>query len=100
MKANRLKREDYFARFVHWMDIMLKPARRCVEIGAAEFPVAGYRDVIGVGPTNRLDVGIDVGDVTGAVNVLAANAANANDVAGCCHVEPRLIAHAYIAAAS
>lgn len=62
---------------------MLKPPRRAVEIRSAKSAVAGYGYIVGIGPNDGLNVGIDVSDIATVVDILSADAANTDNVAGC-----------------
>ena len=78
---------------------MLKTARRAVKIAAAKPAIARYGNVVGVGPDNGLNIGIDVGDITAIVDVLTANIANTDDVAGGRDSKAGLRAYAHVTAA-
>ena len=69
------------------MDVVLKPARRSVEIATAKSAVVVYGDIVGIGPHYRLYRVVDIGDIASAVNVFTANVANTDNIACCCYIE-------------
>ena len=85
-KADRLKSIDRFARCVHWLNVMFVSARR--DVGSAKSAVAVYRDQVWVGSNLRLNIGIDLADITAVAHVLSTTA-DGNNIVGRAHVTDR-----------
>ena len=77
---------------------MLKPPRRPIQVRSAKSAVGVYRDIVGVDPNDRLNVGVGVGDKATVISIVTANVANTDDIAGCCHIKTGLSAKARVAA--
>jgi hypothetical protein len=65
---------------------------------SAKSAVGVYRDIVGVDPNDRLNVGVDVADKATVISIVTANVANTDDIAGCCHIETGLSAKTRVAA--
>ncbi len=78
-EADRLERVEHFTGFLHRLNIVFIPAGRYVT--APKPAAAGYRDRIGVGPNNRLHIGVDVADKAAVAHVRPSSA-DTNNVTG------------------
>src|SRR6476620_47699 len=76
-EANRLESIDRFARCAYGLNVMFVSARR--DVRPSKSAAAVYRDIIGIGPNLRLNIGIDPTDIAAVAHVLTIGAAG-NDI--------------------
>src|SRR4029077_3119088 len=79
-KADWLKLIDRFAGCVHGANVMFVSPRR--DVGAAESPVAVYRDRVWVYSNLRLNIGVNLANKTAVAHVLTICANRNNVISG------------------